>query len=415
MGTTGYETYNLSYIVQRADEIGMPIIAASINYRKGAWGLLYSREMQGTGNTNLALRDMRKALAWIQENIASFGGNKSRVTIWGESAGSFAVGQLLLSYNGRTDGLFHQSIQESGSASTAWYNGSDWYQPLYDRIVRNANCSAAVDTLACLRTVPYTILYPLMNTSIAGDFYPTVDGDIIPNFPTQMLAEGRFAHVPHLYGTNSDEGTDNAPSGINTTEQMRQYLLHDSGFGFTESMVDKILELYPDDPALGIPLNTGNERFADHGFQYKRAAAIVGDVFYHAPRLDDARHYAQFSPTYIYRFNQRPFQDPNGTSLTSNLFPIYKGVAHGSEVSFVFNNTNDVGPPPNLQKLSERMSKLWISFAHTGNPGMEWPMYNTSPKGHNLVFQADKDYVEEDTYRLRGREYLTSISRRRHV
>lgn len=55
--------------------------------------------------------------------------------VQGESSGSFAVGQLLLSYGGRSDGLFHRSIQESGSAATAWYNGTQWYQPIYDNIV----------------------------------------------------------------------------------------------------------------------------------------------------------------------------------------------------------------------------------------------------------------------------------------
>lgn len=91
VGTSGFPNYNLTYIVQRSVEIGKPIIATSINYRKGGWGMLYSREIQGTGNTNLSLRDMRKALAWISENIAAFGGNKDSVTIWGESSGSFAV------------------------------------------------------------------------------------------------------------------------------------------------------------------------------------------------------------------------------------------------------------------------------------------------------------------------------------
>lgn len=108
--------------------------------------------------------------------------------------------------------------------------------------------------------------------------------DIIPAFPTQLLAEGRFAHVPHIYGTNSDEGTDNGPLGIDTDTQLKNYILHDSGWGFTDAMADEIMRLYPDDPAVGIPLNTGQERFADLGWQYKRAAAITGDVFYHGRR-----------------------------------------------------------------------------------------------------------------------------------
>lgn len=91
VGTSALPNYNLTYLVQRSVEIGRPIIATSINYRKGGWGMMYSVEIQGSGNTNLALRDMRKGLAWISENIGAFGGDKNNVTIWGESAGSFAV------------------------------------------------------------------------------------------------------------------------------------------------------------------------------------------------------------------------------------------------------------------------------------------------------------------------------------
>lgn len=109
-GGSAQPEYNLTYLVQKSVDIGLPVIGASINYRKGAWGNMYSIEIQvggiqlpfelalsltglekGSGNTNLALRDMRKALAWVQENIGNFGGNASSVTIWGQSAGSFAV------------------------------------------------------------------------------------------------------------------------------------------------------------------------------------------------------------------------------------------------------------------------------------------------------------------------------------
>jgi carboxylesterase type B len=81
VGSSGLANYNLTYMVQRSVEIGNPIIATSINYRKGGWGMMYSREIQGTGNTNNNLRDMRKGLAWISENIGAFGGNKDQVTI----------------------------------------------------------------------------------------------------------------------------------------------------------------------------------------------------------------------------------------------------------------------------------------------------------------------------------------------
>ncbi|KAF2467248.1 alpha/beta-hydrolase [Lindgomyces ingoldianus] len=430
VGTSALPNYNLTYLVQRSVEIGKPIIAASINYRKGGWGMMYSVEIQGSGNTNLALRDMRKGLAWVQENIGAFGGDAGNVTIWGESAGSFAIGQLLMSYGGRTDGLFHRSIQESGSAATAWYNGSDWYQPIYNKIVNQTNCTDWPDTLECLRTIPYETISQFVDSSkVEGPgWYPTVDGDVIPNYPTELLRSGRFAHIPHLYGTNTDEGTDNAPVGvINTDEELYAYLFGSTGYDFPPSVVQEIMRLYPDDPTVGIPLNTGSERFADRGYQYKRIAAIVGDVFYHAPRLDDARWYSKYSPTYIYRFNTRPWLNNTNatyTDLTGSLAPDYKGVQHFSEVAFVYGNPVFVGPWPEYQALSKQMSAQWIHFVNGGDPNAEglpkWPKYSDSTKGLNLVIQAtgrgqNGSFVEEDTYRLEGREYLTKWARRRHV
>ncbi|KAF2007430.1 alpha/beta-hydrolase [Amniculicola lignicola CBS 123094] len=430
VGTSALPNYNLTYLVQRSMEVGKPIIATSINYRKGGWGMMYSIEIQGSGNTNLALRDMRKGLAWISENIGAFGGDKDNVTIWGESAGSFAVGQLLMTYGGRTDGLFHRSIQESGSAATAWYNGSDWYQPIYNKIVQQTNCTDWPDTLECLRTIPYKTISPFLDSSKVGGpgFYPTVDGDIFPNYPTELLHSGRFAHIPHLYGSNSDEGTDNAPPGvINTDQDLYAYLLGSTGYNFPPSVVSELLRLYPDDPAQGIPLNTGSERFSEQGYQYKRAAAIIGDAFYHAPRLDDARWYSKYSPTYIYRFNTRPFQNSTNatyTDLTGSLAPAYKGVQHFSEVAFAFANPQYVGPWPEYKALSKQMSAQWVNFINGGDPNgkglPKWPKYSDGVKGLNLVIQANGrgqngSFVETDTWRLAGREFLTKWARRRHV
>lgn len=462
VGTTGLPQYNLSYLVQRSVEVDRPVLGVSINYRKGGWGNMYSIEIQGSGNTNLALRDMRKALAWVSENIAAFGGNPNLVTIWGESSGSFAVGQLTLSFGGRTDDLFHRTIQESGSATTAWCNGTDWYQPIYDDIVTKTNCSDAIDTLACLRTVSYEDIYPLLSTyplvNGGPGWYPTVDGDIYPEYPTEALRNGRFAtSVPHLYGTNSDEGTDNAPADgvINTDDEIYSYLLNSTGFNFPDFTVRNILELYPDDPTVGIPLNTGSERFADKGYQYKRIAAILGDTFYHAPRQDDVRSYTRFaedsSNTYVYRFNARGWVNATNATYTDTVggfAPTYKGVAHASEIAFVFNNPRYVGPWNGYEELSDLISELWINFAYDGNPngafvsgysvnddpivvtqmldnvnvtGLTrpyWPAYNEDPRGLNLVLQTQGQggpYVESDTYRLEGREYLSTWARRRHV
>lgn len=228
-----------------------------------------------------------------------------------------------------------------------------------------------------------------------------------------------------MYGTVSDEGTDNAPDGlINTDEDLGDYLLYDSGFDFPNSTVSHILELYPDDPTQGIPLNTGAERFAEHGWQYKRIAAILGDVFYHAPRRHDTQRYSSRDPTYVYRFNTRPFvNSTNGTytDYVGELGPAYEGVTHFSDVAFVFANPQYVGPWPEYRALSALMSAQWIHFAYYGDPNgkelPDWPKYSESA-GRNLVLQTESQggpYAEEDTYRAAGCKYLTEWARRRHV
>lgn len=99
-GGSGDARYNLSFIVQNSVDMGTPMIGVSVQYRLSAWGFLGGSEMLETGNTNLGFRDQRLALQWVHENIESFGGDKEKVTIWGESAGAASVGAQVLAYNG---------------------------------------------------------------------------------------------------------------------------------------------------------------------------------------------------------------------------------------------------------------------------------------------------------------------------
>ena len=109
-------------------------------------------------------------------------------------------------------------------------------------------------------------------------------------------------------------------------------------------------------------------------YQYKRTAAIVGDVCYHAPRLVDARAYAKYSPTYIYRFNTRPFVNSTDTSSTDpsgSLAPAYKGVEHASELPFTFGNPSFTGIFGGYEDLRRQMSAQWVAFIHGGNPNAD--------------------------------------------
>ena len=97
-------------------DIGKPIVAVSLNYRVGGWGFLASNETVSAGTSNIGLFDQRLALRWIDENIAAFGGDPSKVIIAGESAGGFSVGYHLVGFDGKSDGLFRGAIMQSGNA-----------------------------------------------------------------------------------------------------------------------------------------------------------------------------------------------------------------------------------------------------------------------------------------------------------
>lgn len=206
---------------------GKPFIAVTLNYRLSAWGFLSSSEVAGSGNTNLGLRDQRLALQWIRENIQAFGGDPDKVTIWGESAGGMSVGYHLTAYGGRNDSLFRGAIMQSGGSISPGPSNYTGYQDLYDDLASKVNCSDVADTLQCLREVPFEELNSVLNGTDgnpAYSFSPVVDGDLLKNWGSVHLQQHEFVRVPIIAGTNTDEGSQFGPTGINTTAQFYSYL-----------------------------------------------------------------------------------------------------------------------------------------------------------------------------------------------
>lgn len=221
----GYSKQDIAEII--LTKAGKPFIAVSLNYRVSAWGFISSGEVQGTGNTNLGFRDQRLALQWVQENIHAFGGDPTKVTIWGESAGAISVGAHLIAYGGRDDGLFRGAIMESGGSISANPMNTTDFQDLYDSLVLEVGCSNATDSLQCLRETPFETLNSVLNGTDGSsqyNFWPVVDGDLIRTWGSVQLTNDEFVKVPIISGTNTDEGTAFGPTGINTTQQFYEYL-----------------------------------------------------------------------------------------------------------------------------------------------------------------------------------------------
>ncbi|CAK7213773.1 hypothetical protein SEUCBS140593_001958 [Sporothrix eucalyptigena] len=412
--------YNLSYIVQQSVEMDTPMIGVSINYRVQAWGFLHSQELVNENSTNMGLRDQRLGLHWVQENIAAFGGDPKRVTIWGQSAGAESVGYHLVAYGGRDDGLFARALSESGTpvASTAYWNVTEW-QPVYDAVVNATNCSGAADSLSCLRNVPAATLNNVFNSTTvkAATFIPVIDGDIVQRSGAQQLLDGDFVKVPYLLGTNFDEGTQFTRGVINTTDQFLAYI---KTFGPNDTVAETLAALYPDIPAIGIPATLDGRppesEWVTYGKQWKRAAAFTGDLKEQSVRRFAAQAWAQYNVSaYSYHFDVRANGD------TPEI-----GSTHFVEVAFVFHNTQGngyknvvavdpfEGEPETFFELATLMSRMWVSFVNYGDPNysgvtrVKWPVYSLDTP-QNIVFDVNVTnlaYIEDDYYRAPGMAYI---------
>lgn len=408
--------YDLGHIVEQSVREGKPMVAVSINYRLQNWGFLFGKEIQDAGAGNVAFRDQRLALEWLQENIGAFGGDSDKVTIWGESAGARSLGMQLIAYDGKADGLFSGAILQSGSPVAPFHDAATW-QPYFDALVERTGCSDAADRLVCLRALPWETLNVIFNGSqplsvAAPTLSAVIDGDFMTGQAVDLLAAGKFARVPLLTGNNFDEGTAYAKTGINTDDQWVAWL---KSLNLNAVQIAALSLLYPDDPAVGIPAFWEGRpaEGSSFGSQFKRSAALAGDYQQHAGRrvLVDA-YAAAGLPVYSYLWNVIVNGLPN---------PIY-GATHFQEVAFVFNNVQGIGyaanpfagKPQTYVELADLMSKMWVSFIHGGNPnvagelGGEWPRY-TRASPDNLVFDANVTglrYVEKDDYRPAEIAYL---------
>ncbi|KAJ8133121.1 hypothetical protein O1611_g501 [Lasiodiplodia mahajangana] len=412
--------YNLSFIVEQSVLSKQPFIGIGINYRLHAFGLLYGEELAAEGSSNMAFRDQRLAMQWVQENIAAFGGDPTQVTIWGESAGAISVANHLVAFGGRDDKLFRAGIMESGWAPGRYPNVSD-SEGTYRRITDATNCSSPTtgSSLDCLRNLPIDVLSPILNSTIQGAWRAVNDGDFIQGHSgTDMWLNGDFVKVPVLVGHNRDEGTAFSVRGVDTTEDFISKVLLPTG---VDNATASILEiLYPDVPAIGIPPTLkGRPPASGFGRQWKRATAFTGDYDEYAPRRMMQKAFSQHGvANYGYVFNVVPAGIPPTTGST-----------HFQEVAFVFHNIHGLGyenavasnpfanVPESYFHVAKIMSRMWVSFIATLDPNQSgvtseiWPKYDAED-GHIMIFDTEDSklaFSVPDTDRAEAIEYLSYL------
>nr|AGU10584.1 Carboxylesterase family [uncultured organism] len=320
------------------------IVTLTVNYRLNVFGFLahpeLSKESRHHASGNYGLMDQAAALAWVKKNIAAFGGDPQRVTIAGESAGSFSVSAQMI--NPQSRGLFAGAIGESGALL-----GLRAPAPLAAGEEGGAAFAKAIGapTLSALRALPAQQL--LDATGKPGTWFSAVqDGYVIPRAPTAMYGAGEQAKVPLLAGWNSSEG------------HYRQIL--GEAEPTAENFAAALQKLYGEQAAAAQQAYSGDVKQA--------ATELASDRFiaYGTWKWIDSHARTSGNPTYRYYYTHpRPGQE---------------GAGHSVEIEYALGNL-----PGNKvyawtaqdHALSAQMQDYFANFIKTGNPNgdglPEWP------------------------------------------
>ncbi|KAJ7235288.1 Alpha/Beta hydrolase protein [Mycena haematopus] len=191
-----------------------PLIFVTFNYRLGQFGFLGGTAVHDHGLLNAGLLDQKAALVWVQKYIKKFGGDPKRVTIWGESAGAGATMFHLVGEGGANGNvLFHQAMGDSPSLSFLPHYNDAFTENLFSQFASLAGCSGTTSAImTCLRAAPTNTLALAGSQTLANrtsSFYPfgpIADGFFIQERPVEAFRSGKFARVPVLFGSNTNEG-----------------------------------------------------------------------------------------------------------------------------------------------------------------------------------------------------------------
>lgn len=363
------------------------VLVVSMNYRLGIFGFFalpaLAAESPQKASGNYGLIDQVAALQWVRHNIAKFGGDPNKVTIFGESAGSMSVSAQMASP--MAQGLFVRAIGESGGAFKGARPGLQPADVAESEGERFAQKAFGNSDLASLRAVSATDLLNAATTKSGGNimaFRPDIDGAFLPESVADIYAQGKQAHVPLLAGWNMDEGKGQI---VNAPQQPTVASLQEMANQRFGSRAKDFLKAYSaKDDAQAVRVS---EDFAGDDF-----------IAYSTWAWLEAQVKTGNAPVYRYRFD---LGSPGDIYHSAAI-----GAFHSDDIEYVFGTLDSRRGAkwrPEDYKLSELIGNYWTNFAKTGNPNAsglpEWPTYH--PEDWQVMHLQPNPKAEPDSHRDR--------------